>query len=117
MKTRPPNRSLSRVPPKWKWHYHKLRSLRDLLMEEQEDFLARCACPRPPCNFEDANRPPENLHAHLFVGIFKSEQNSLTEVDSAIQSILDGTYDGSAAPRASNKAGRMNVSPNPHPTP
>jgi hypothetical protein len=71
------------------WDYHKLRTLRELLLAHQEGLRAISACQPPPCRVDDTIHPAENLRSHLVVGILSDEERSLADVESALQRILD----------------------------
>lgn len=68
-----------RIPSKWQQHYRKLQALREFLLANH-DFTS------------PGKSRSSDLEHHLALGILSQESDALSEVDTAIQRILNGTY-------------------------
>lgn len=92
MKTKIPDPAAARVPPKWQLHYQRLQSLREVLMADRASQVSEITEPLVPHGMDDADSATDEFDHNLALGILSYEENTLFEVDSAIQRILDGTY-------------------------
>lgn len=81
-----------RVPARWQWHYQRLQALRDALMENRENQAAEISAPIESHGMDDADSASDEFEHDLALGILAHEEDTLFEVDAAIQRILDGSY-------------------------
>ena len=68
-----------RIPSKWRQHHRKLLALREVVLANQDVT-------------SPAMSSSNELEHYLALGILSQERDALSEVDAAIQRILDGTY-------------------------
>ena len=92
MKTKDPHPADVRVPSKWSWHYDRLQSLRDVLLADRADQVSEVTEPLEPHSMDDADSATDEFDHNLALGILSYEEDTLHEVDAAMQRILDGTY-------------------------
>jgi RNA polymerase-binding transcription factor DksA len=92
MKTRISDPAALHVPAKWYRHYQKLQSLREALMAERADQVSEITEPLEQHSMDDADSATDEFDHNLALGMLSYEDDTLFEVDAAIQRILDGTY-------------------------
>lgn len=87
-----PDPSSPLIPPRWAWHYQRLESLRDRLLEDQDVQLeeARESLESPGIGLADGGTD-EFDHA-LALGLLTHEQEVLAEVEAALRRIREGRY-------------------------
>ncbi|MDZ4403621.1 TraR/DksA family transcriptional regulator [Prosthecobacter sp.] len=81
-----------RVPDRWSWHYQRLQSFRDHLLENRDVQMAEAAEPLEPHSMDLADSATDEFDHDLALGILSQEQDALYEVNAAIRRILDGKY-------------------------
>src|SRR5262249_25692569 len=81
-----------RIDPRWKMHYQHLVELRDYLLRRQ-NLLSKDAIDEQP-NFSThmADAGTDTYDRDLALGMLSSEQDSLYEIDEALERIREGTY-------------------------
>lgn len=92
MKTKNSNLAELRVPSKWRWHYDRLQALREVLLADRAGQVSEVAEPLEPHSMDDADSATDEFDHNLALGILSYEEDTLHEVDAAMQRILDGTY-------------------------
>lgn len=80
------------VPPHWAWHYQRLQSFRDRLLDARSVQIAEVSTPLDPSGMDLVENATGELDHDLALGILSQEQDALDEVDAAIRRILDGSY-------------------------
>ena len=93
MKTRTdPDPAALHVPSKWYWYYHKLQSIRENLLRDSAEQMAEFEEPLEAPGSDVADNATDEFDHDLALGLLAREEDSLFEVDAAIQRILDGSY-------------------------
>lgn len=80
------------IPPRWSWHYHKLQSLRDRLLDSRDDQLGQVAGVEEPFSVDPADSASDETDHEAALGILARDQDMLLEVNAAIRRILEGSY-------------------------
>lgn len=80
------------IPPRWSWHYHKLQSLRDRLLDSRDDQLGQVAGVDEPFSVDPADSASDETDHEAALGILARDQDMLLEVNAAIRRILEGSY-------------------------
>ena len=80
------------IPPRWSWHYHKLQSLRDRLLDSRDDQLGQVAGVEEPFSVDPADSASDETDHEAALGILARDHDMLLEVNAAIRRILEGSY-------------------------
>ncbi len=80
------------IPPRWSWHYRKLQSLRDRLLDSRDDQLDQVAGVEEPFSVDPADSASDETDHEAALGILARDQDMLLEVNAAIRRILEGSY-------------------------
>lgn len=80
------------VPPAWDWCYQKLQEFRECLMEESASQAEEAVQPIERHSMDMADSATDEFDHNMALGILSYQQESINEVDAAIQRIFDGTY-------------------------
>ncbi len=80
------------IPPRWSWHYQKLQSLRDRLLDSRDDQLDQVAGVEEPFSVDPADSASDETDHEAALGILARDQDMLLEVNAAIRRILEGSY-------------------------
>lgn len=81
-----------RIPVKWVWHYGMLHSLRERLLQEQENEMNAVVQPIEAHSLSPADGATDEFDHEMALCLLAHEHNALREIDAAIQRILAGTY-------------------------
>ena len=92
MKTSPLPPPPTPIHPNWAWHYRQLHSLRDRLLDSRAALLAEAADPLEQPGMDMADSATDSFDHDLALGLLSYEQDALSEIEAALQRILDGTY-------------------------
>ena len=91
-KLTPVRHPISKINPKWSWHYRTLLKLRDRLLKDRVQQISEAAEPLRAPSMHLADSATDELDHQLAIAELNAEQSMLYEVDQAIRRILDGTY-------------------------
>jgi len=80
------------VDSKWAWHYRNLLNLQSRLLQERASKLREIAEPIEAHGLHPADSGTDEFDHDLGLTMLAREENSLHEVQDAIQRILGGTY-------------------------
>ncbi|MCE9519559.1 MAG: TraR/DksA family transcriptional regulator [Verrucomicrobia bacterium] len=100
-----------RIPVRWVWHYGMLHSLRERLLQEQENEMAAAAEPVEPHSMSLADSATDEFDHEMALCLLSRERDALREVDAAIHRILTGTYGICEESGEPIPAGRLHVVP------
>ena len=92
MKREKPDSAALHIPPQWYWHYKKLQSLRERLLEDSAEQIAEFSERMEPPGDDAADSATDEFDHNLAIGLLAHEEDALYEIDASIQRILDGTY-------------------------
>ena len=92
MKQHHPDPSAAHIPPQWSWHYRRLQSLRDRLLESRAVQIAEVSEPLEPHSMDMADSATDEFDHDMALSLLSQEQEALFEIDAAIHRILDGPY-------------------------
>jgi DnaK suppressor protein len=81
------------IPPRWRWHYDKMQSLRDRLLDSHDGQFGQLAGVEEPFSVDGADSASEETDHEVALGILARDQDMLVEVNAAIRRILEGSYD------------------------
>ncbi|HTL18511.1 MAG TPA: TraR/DksA C4-type zinc finger protein [Patescibacteria group bacterium] len=81
-----------RVNPKWKEHYARLVDLQETLMRRRIDSANDALSEQPVFSSHMADAATDTYDRDLALGMLSSEQDSLYQVEQAIDRILNGNY-------------------------
>ena len=91
--TSPPVRKQdAEIPKRWVWHYEKLSSLRERLIEERKERLNEVAQPLEIHNLSQADSATDEFDHELALSRLSVDQDALYEVEAAMDRILRGKY-------------------------
>ena len=104
-----PPLSPTRVPAKWRWHYHTLLSLQSHLLEERGELRNAIAEPLEPHSLNEADSATDEFDHDLALTRLSVEEDALCEINEALKRILSRSYGvceetGRAIPSARLKA-------------
>ncbi|OYW31296.1 MAG: hypothetical protein B7Z47_01490 [Chthoniobacter sp. 12-60-6] len=85
-------RTSPQVPQQWTWHYQRLQSFRDRLLDNRSVQIAEVSCPLEAPGMDPADSATEEIDHDLALGILSHEEDALHEVDAALRRILEGSY-------------------------
>ena len=80
------------IPPRWRWHYDKMQSLRDRLLESQDNQMDEVSGGEEPFSVDPADSASDETDHEAALGILARDQDMLLEVNAAIRRILEGAY-------------------------
>jgi RNA polymerase-binding transcription factor DksA len=80
------------IPPRWRWHYDKMKSLRDRLLDSHDDQFGQLAGVEEPFSVDGADSASGETDHEAALGILARDQDMLVEVNAAIRRILEGSY-------------------------
>lgn len=80
------------IAPKWRWHYQKLVTLRELLLRDRDEKLREAAEPIEPHSIHPADSATDEYEHDVALALLGREENAMSEVNDAITRILDGRY-------------------------
>ena len=80
------------IPKRWIWHYEKLSSLRERLIEERKERLHEAAQPLEIHSISPADSATDEFDHELALGRLSVDQDALYEVEAAMNRILRGKY-------------------------
>ena len=80
------------VHPEWDLFYRKLQEFRQCLMEESASHAEEAVQPIERHSMDMADSATDEFDHNMALGILSHQQDSIHEVDAAIQRIFDGTY-------------------------
>lgn len=92
MQTSPQHPTSPQVPQHWAWHYQRLQSFRDHLLDTHAIQIAEVSGPLEANSMDTADTATEEFDHDLALGLLSQERNALDEVEAAIRRILDGSY-------------------------
>src|SRR5207302_5804814 len=105
----PPRRE--RIDPKWKKHYAHLVELRDHLLRRQ-DFLSKDAIEQQPTfSTHMADAGTDTYDRNCALSMLSSEQDSVYQIDEAIERIREGSYGICELTGKKIEAGRLEAIP------
>jgi RNA polymerase-binding transcription factor DksA len=91
MKTQTTNADAD-VPANWRWFYHRLRFLRDRLMEARVALVSIVSESVEPSLLELGESASAEIERDLAMDLLEREEDALFEIDAAIHRILHGGY-------------------------
>ena len=100
-----------RIPVKWVWHYGMLHSLRERLLQEQENALTEATQPIEEYSMRPADSATDEFDHEIALSLLTREHHALCEGDAALQRILAGTYGICEESGEPIPAGRLHVAP------
>jgi RNA polymerase-binding transcription factor DksA len=80
------------VNAKWVWHHRVLLGVRERLLKERSEQLAKAAEPIEPHSMDIADSATDEFDHDLALSELSAEQDALFEVEEALKRILHGTY-------------------------
>jgi RNA polymerase-binding transcription factor DksA len=80
------------IPKRWVWHYEKLSSLRERLIEERKERLHEAAQPLEIHTMSQADSATDEFDHELALSRLSVDQDALYEVEAAMNRILTGKY-------------------------
>ena len=80
------------IPPRWRWHYDKMQSLRDRLLDSHDDQFGQLAGVEEPFSVDGVDSASGETDHEAALGILARDQDMLLEVNAAIRRILEGSY-------------------------
>jgi RNA polymerase-binding transcription factor DksA len=84
--------SSQRVPPKRRWHYNVLLSLRNRLLKDRGELRRTAAEPVEPHSLDEADSATDEFDHNLAPAQLTAGQNALYDVGAALRRIQNGTY-------------------------
>ena len=91
-KSRPVPKENAEIPKRWVWHYEKLSSLRERLIEERKERLNEVAQPLEIHSMSPADSATDEFDHELALSRLSVDQDALYEVEAAMNRILRGKY-------------------------
>lgn len=82
----------STIPNKWKWHYRRLRQLREEFHAAQRNHLADAAETKPNFSMSMGDGGSDEFERDLLLTEASSEQEVIYEIEQALKRIESGTY-------------------------
>ena len=92
MQTSPQHPTSPQVPQHWAWHYQRLQSFRDHLLDTHAIQIAEVSGPLEQNSMDTADTATDEFEHDLALGLLSQERDALYEVEAAIRRILDGSY-------------------------
>jgi RNA polymerase-binding transcription factor DksA len=99
------------VPPKWKQHYQRLSALREHLLNKQGSLVEDARQESPTFSMHMADAGTDTYDRDWALSMLSSEQNSLYEIEEAINRIREGTYGKCELTGKKIDAGRLEAIP------
>jgi RNA polymerase-binding transcription factor DksA len=99
------------VPPKWKQHYQRLSALREHLLSKQGSLVEDARQERPTFSMHMADAGTDTYDRDWALSMLSSEQNSLYEIEEAMNRIREGTYGKCELTGKKIDAGRLEAIP------
>lgn len=99
------------IPKRWVWHYEKLSSLRERLIEERKERLHEAAQPLEIHTTSQADSATDEFDHELALSRLSVDQDALYEVEAAMNRILKGKYGICEQTGKAIPAGRLKVLP------
>ena len=91
-KSLPVGKAVAEIPKRWVWHYEKLSSLRERLIEERRERLNEVAQPIETHSMSQADSATDEFDHELALSRLSVDQDALYEVEAAMNRILRGKY-------------------------
>jgi RNA polymerase-binding transcription factor DksA len=91
-KSLPRGKEEAEIPKRWVWHYEKLSSLRERLIEERKERLNEVAQPLEVHSMSQADSATDEFDQELALSRLSVDQDALYEVEAAMNRILRGKY-------------------------
>lgn len=92
MKQHYPDPSAAPIPPQWSWHFRRLQSLRDRLLNSRAVQIAEVSEPLEAHSMDMADSATDEVDHDMALSFLSHENEALFEIDAAIRRILDGPY-------------------------
>ena len=110
-KSLPVGKQDAEIPRRWVWHYEKLSSLRERLLEERKERLNEVAQPLEIHSMSQADSATDEFDHELALSRLSVDQDALYEVEAAMNRILRGKYGICEQTGKPIPAGRLRVLP------
>src|SRR5437899_5512233 len=81
-----------RINPKWRGYYERLTALREQLLHRRDGLAQDALEEQPTFSTHMADAGTDTYDRDFALSILSSEQDSLYEIDHALERIRDGTY-------------------------
>jgi RNA polymerase-binding transcription factor DksA len=81
-----------RIPTKWQKHFARLKTLRDQLLNRQAVLAKDALDQQPTFSSHMADAGTDTYDRDFALGMLSSEQDSVYEVEQAVNRIRDGSY-------------------------
>ena len=107
----PINEKEPEIPKRWVWHYEKLSSLRERLIEDRKERLSEVAQPLETHSMSQADSATDEFDHELALSRLSVDQDALYEVEAAMNRILRGKYGICEQTGKPIPAGRLRVLP------
>ena len=80
------------IPQRWAWHYHKLQSLLERLLEQRSGHKSDACAPPEQHGMDMADSATDEFDHELALGLLSQEEDAVFEVVSAIHRIIERSY-------------------------
>lgn len=100
-----------RIPVKWVWHFGMLHSLRERLLQEQENASSAGTPAGETPRMNPVENTTDEFDHEIALSLLTREHHPLREIDAALQRILAGSYGICEESGTPIPAGRLHVVP------